>query len=104
MIPSDADAATLFAAIYAYAGAPVVDWDHLDTGDDDGVCWALKRFPGYDAIVLRGSITLQDWFRDLRALPIITRIGTVHDGFHAGMEHAWWASVQLWIERFLPQI
>lgn len=87
MIPSDSELADLCAGIYGQ-GAPVA-WDHFDPGDDDGVCWAIKRFAGYDAIVYRGSITFQDWVEDLRALPIRTRIGTVHNGFHVGMEHAW---------------
>jgi lipase (class 3) len=89
MLPTDADIAALCAAVYAYAGAPAVAWDHFDAGDDDGVCWALKRLPACDVVVFRGSTTFQDWVRDFRAAPILTRIGHVHDGFHAGMEHAW---------------
>ena len=64
-------------------------WDHLDAGLDDGVCWALKRLSEADVIVFRGSSTFADWIVDFRALPIKTRIGHAHNGFHAGMEHAW---------------
>lgn len=86
MLPTDADLAALCAAIY---GTSTVAWDHFDPGEDDGVCWSLKRLQACDVIVLRGSSTFQDWIIDFRAAPIFTRIGHVHDGFHTGMEHAW---------------
>jgi len=89
MLPSDAEMASLCGAIYNYAGGPVVSWDHFDAGADDGVCWAIKRLPGYDVVALRGSFVFEDWIRDIRAAPIVTRIGTVHRGFFEGMEHAW---------------
>jgi hypothetical protein len=98
MLPTDADIVALCAAIYGGAGAPVVNWDRFDAGDDDGVCWALKRLSGYDVIVLRGSVSFEDWVRDFRAAPIHTCIGHVHDGFHAGMEHAW-ADVRLLLKQ-----
>jgi len=40
---TDRDIAALCAGIYAYPGAAPVVWDYFDQGDDDGVCWALKR-------------------------------------------------------------
>ena len=86
-IPSDADCAALCAAIYAPTAATT--FDHFDIGSDDGVCWALKRCEGADVVVLRGSVTAQDWFRDAEAFTIATRAGRVHDGFHRGMEHMW---------------
>jgi hypothetical protein len=86
MLPTDADLAALCAGVYAYEGELVIPWDHFDPGLDDGVCWALKRLPGYDVVVLRGSKILPDWFRDIRAFPILTRIGHVHEGFFLGME------------------
>jgi hypothetical protein len=92
MLPTDADLAALCAGVYGYAGAPVTPWDHFDTGFDDGVCWALKRLSGYDVVVLRGSVLfykskiVPDWIRDVRARPILTRIGHVHEGFFEGME------------------
>jgi hypothetical protein len=87
MIPSDALIASYCGMIYKPTA--LFDFDHFDAGLDDGVTWGLKKLPGYDLIVFRGSITLQDWVRDLRALAIKTRIGHVHIGFHAGMEHVW---------------
>lgn len=88
MIPSDALLASLCGAIYKPT-ALIGEWDYFDLGEDDGVCWALKRLSGYDAIVLRGSITAEDWIRDFRAAALPSRIGWVHDGFYAGMEHMW---------------
>lgn len=88
MMPPDAVICGICAALYSPI-ALLEDWDHIDMGDDDGVCWALKRLSGYDVVVFRGSITLQDWVRDLRAVAIPTRIGHVHAGFYAGMEHVW---------------
>lgn len=87
MLPTDAELAGLCFAIYGETAASA--FDHFDAGVDDGVCWAIKRLPGYDVIALRGSLTLQDWLTDLNALPVKTRIGHVHNGFHIGMEHAW---------------
>jgi hypothetical protein len=69
--------------------AVVGDWDHIDLGAGDGIYWGLKKLDGYDVIAIRGSITLQDWIDDLRALPIPTRIGHVHAGFYTGMENLW---------------
>jgi hypothetical protein len=88
MLPTDTDVVALCAAIYNYADGPAVAWDHFDQGDDDGVCWGLKRLAGADVIVYRGSTTFEDWVRDLDAAPILTPIGHVHDGFHAGMQRA----------------
>jgi lipase (class 3) len=49
----------------------------------------VKRLDGFDVVVLRGSVTLQDWLRDAQALAMPSRIGHVHSGFYAGMEHMW---------------
>ena len=86
---TDRDIAALCAGIYAYPGAAPVVWDYFDQGDDDGVCWALKRLDGFDAVILRGSVILKDWIRDLRADAISTSLGMVHAGFYAGMNHMW---------------
>lgn len=86
-MPSDALIASYCGMIYQPLA--LLKFDHFDAGEDDGVCWALKRLPDFDLVVLRGSVTGLDWIRDLRALAIRTRIGHVHNGFHAGMEHVW---------------
>ena len=88
IMPSDAAIVALCAEIYrpsAIAGS----FDHYDAGMDDGICWALKRLDGFDVVIFRGSVTLWDWLRDFRALATPSRIGHVHNGFHAGMEHMW---------------
>lgn len=84
--PSDVDLVNLSAEIYTNTSG----WDYLDHGLDDGIFWALRKLDGCDVIVFRGSIVALDWWRDLRAIPLETRnIGTVHAGFHAGMEKMW---------------
>lgn len=85
--PSDSEIAQICAAIYQPTA--IVDFDHFDAGEDDGICWAIKRLPGFDVVVFRGSVTALDWVRDLRALAVKTRIGHVHIGFSEGMEHMW---------------
>ena len=87
MMPSDAVLAALCASIYGIT-APV-GFEHFDPGNDDGVCWALKRLPGFDVVVFRGSLTFEDWVRDLAAAPVPTRLGHVHGGFYLGLEHVW---------------
>ncbi len=93
MSVTDRDIAVLCAGIYAYPGAEPVAWDYFDAGTstrfDDGICWALKRVEGFDVIILRGSVSFQDWVRDLRADSIKTSLGMVHAGFYAGMTHMW---------------
>lgn len=85
-MPTDIDLVNLSAAIYQGTSS----WDYIDTGTDDGVYWAIKNLDDCQVVVFRGSITPLDWWRDLRSLPIETNnIGTVHEGFHAGMEHMW---------------
>lgn len=84
-LPSNVELINYCAAIYAPTISPH-DWDHLDLGLDDGVFWSLKKIDGCDVIVFRGSITPRDWIRDIIALPIETKIGSVHAGFYLGME------------------
>lgn len=62
----------------------------FDPGADDGVCWALRREPDADVVVLRGSLEPRDWIVDLFAAPFPDhRFGPVHHGFLLGMDHAW---------------
>jgi hypothetical protein len=93
VLPSDAGVAALCNAIYAYPGFPRIGFDHLEAPDqDDGVCWGLKKLGDIDCLVLRGSVTPQDWLRDFAALanPFAhIALGPVHPGFLAGMEAAW---------------
>ena len=87
LMPSDAAIVALCAEIYQPT-APAA-FAYYDAGADDGICWAIKRLEGLDVVVLRGSVTLQDWLRDVQALAVPSRIGHVHSGFYAGMEHMW---------------
>lgn len=87
---NDLDAAKLCAGIYAYAGEPAIAWDHFDAGDDDDVCWALKRIGDCDVVVFRGSVKGKDWWLDLQAFanPFTDgELGPVHPGFLHGMAH-----------------
>lgn len=85
---NDALISTLCNSIYSPT-ALIGQWDKIDFGLDDGVCWALRKIDGFDVIVFRGSITPQDWLRDFRAMIEATRIGHVHAGFYMGLEHVW---------------
>jgi hypothetical protein len=88
MAISDLACAELMNGLYAYPGVPPVTWDHLDPGDDDGVCWGLKALEGQKIVVLRGSVTLQDWIRDFDCLAAPWAeggLGPVHPGFLLGM-------------------
>jgi hypothetical protein len=82
-------AVSLCSLIYKEVAAVDGVWDHFDLGLDDGVCWGLKKIAGYDVVVFRGSISAHDWFEDARAIPMETRLGSVHRGFFAGMDHVW---------------
>lgn len=86
-IPNDALIASYCGMIYKPTA--IIDFERFDAGEDDGVCWAIKKLPGVDLVVFRGSVTSLDWVRDLRALATGTRVGHVHIGFWAGMEHVW---------------
>lgn len=88
MTPTTLDIVRLCGQIYQHDAA-VSGFDYFDAGMDDGIAWAIRRLDYFDVVILRGSVTLQDWIRDARALAIPTRIGHVHDGFYAGMEHMW---------------
>jgi hypothetical protein len=86
-----ADCAALNMAIYGLA--PPITWDFYDSGaKDDGVCWGIKRFDDAVVVCLRGSVTIEDWFRD--ALAIVKPwghpgLGPVHPGFYLGMTQVW---------------
>jgi hypothetical protein len=88
MMPTDALIASYCGMIYKPT-AIISGFEHFDAGLDDGVTWALKKLPGFDLVVFRGSVSLQDWIRDFRAIAVPSRIGHVHVGFFSGMEHAW---------------
>lgn len=80
---SDAALADLCLASYD----PAVRWDLWSSAN--GVWVAIKRMGDVDAVCFRGSVTTEDWIRDLRAVPETTdhsELGPVHAGFFEGME------------------
>jgi hypothetical protein len=83
---TDKDVAGYVQALYSGTGT----WDYLDDGaHDDGVYWALKMLPDCVLVILRGSVTRQDWERDFQAFTLPfnhSGLGPVHPGFLAGME------------------
>ena len=85
------DAIDLCAAIYA--GEAGARWDFFEPSDaDEGVCWGLRRFGNVVVVAFRGSITIQDWIRDLLAITLPfshSGLGPVHPGFLLGMPEAW---------------
>lgn len=60
-------------------------WDHY--WDLDDVVVAHQRIDDTDLIVLRGSLTIEDWVRDGLAVPAWhDQLGFVHAGFLKGMD------------------
>ena len=74
--------AQLSAEVY---DTPASSWDHH--WDVDGVVLAHRRIAGQDALVFRGSATVEDWVRDFIAVPVVDlEVGLVHAGFLAGLD------------------
>lgn len=87
---TDLRAADICCALYGMPTVEPVKFDVLDVGDDDGVCWAVAREGDTDVVVLRGSVTPEDWLRDSFASPYRDRdLGPVHHGFYLGMRNVW---------------
>lgn len=80
----DADLIRLCQASY---NPSTVAWDKWwDGSDPDGICGGIKN----NVLVFRGSVTAQDWLRDLLAFPSPIKdhpdFGPVHAGFDEGMD------------------
>jgi hypothetical protein len=74
-----------------YAGANTFD-NYAPGIGPSGICWASKRVDGVDVILLRGSVTFWDWFKDFLALATPFEhetLGPIHQGFGLGMDRAW---------------
>jgi hypothetical protein len=86
-------ASSLCGSLYDYTGSPKVAWRHYDDGSDsDQICWSIARVGDLNFIVLRGSETFIDWWRDFDAWsdPFHKlNLGHVHPGFYLGMEQVW---------------
>ncbi len=86
---SDLTCCTAVVELYDAQAAP---WDELLLPrTDGGVCCALRRIGDDDLIVFRGSKTVEDWLRDLAAIPHVPsghpQLGDVHLGFMLGMDN-----------------
>jgi Lipase (class 3) len=83
---SDAQIAAWLVDLYAGPAG----FDHYEPGQgDSGICWGLKLTADYDYVLLRGSVTPEDWLRDFIALATPFEhheFGPVHPGFLLGME------------------
>lgn len=87
---TDKRAAELCAGLYGTPTAVPVAFSQIDPGTDDGICWAISREDDVDVIVMRGSMTPEDWLRDSMAAPYMSRrMGPVHHGFYLGLDNAW---------------
>jgi lysozyme family protein/peptidoglycan hydrolase-like protein with peptidoglycan-binding domain len=86
----DHDLALFCRYIYQYPGDPMVTWDMFDAGEDDTVCYAIKRIGDIDVVVCRGSTTLPDWVNDAEAWARINAdvkdLGPIHIGFNTGLK------------------
>ena len=88
----------LGALVAAEAAGTVGAFDARE--ETAGVAWALKRAPGVDVLVFRGSVTLEDWWRDLtseagRSLRGYPQLGLVPLGFGEGVVEAYHAAAVL---------
>ncbi len=87
-----AEIADWLVRLYAGPEAFPNAFDFYEAGKgDSGVCWALLKFADEYVFLLRGSKTVEDWFRDLVALATPWEhndFGAVHPGFLLGMEAA----------------
>ena len=94
-MPTDLEIAQLTAALEQASTKNWSSFDHVEPPQQDGgVCWGIKAFDDATVVVMRGSITKQDWFRDFLAMPAhevspYEKLGPVHLGFSIGLPAAW---------------
>jgi hypothetical protein len=82
---TDLDSANLCAKIYAVDAATDKFWSNY--WEVNEIVCAHAVIDGVSVIVFRGSITPEDWMRDLDAIPMWTsKLGFVHAGFYEGLE------------------
>ena len=83
-IPTDATLIDLVVQLYGPDGDDPTKWDYLGTSDIGYV--AAKKVEGVWVVISRGSVTLEDWLKNLEAVPIWhDPIGYVHAGFLDGV-------------------
>jgi|ERR1700679_1435859 len=84
-MPTDLDYANLCAKVYAVDASTDKFWTHYWCVEDV-VCGHVLQ-DGIDYLVFRGSVTPEDWMRDMNAIPVWhPNIGFVHAGFFAGLD------------------
>lgn len=92
-MPSDIEVLNLVVELYGSPAVAINDlvWYHVDTGiSDDGVYWGCKRLGDTMVVVNRGTVSLEDFSRDIDALSFNDpQLGTVHAGFFRGMRRQW---------------
>lgn len=82
---TDLDYANLCARIYQVDASTDKFWAHY-WEIDDVVC-GHTIVEKLDVIVFRGSVTLEDWLRDVAAIPMWhSKLGFVHSGFYKGLD------------------
>lgn len=90
MIPTDTQVVDLMRRLYA---PQMGDFDHVsDPEQDQGICWGLKHFDDVDVLLFRGSITKEDWFRNIlsemgRSFSVLG-LGDLPYGFSMGLDAA----------------
>lgn len=80
------DAALADICLGSYAKGYQWDWKALSKL---GVWVAIKRVGDLDVVCFRGSVTIDDWIRDLVAVPETVNhpeLGPLHAGFAKGMQ------------------
>jgi pimeloyl-ACP methyl ester carboxylesterase len=77
-------ASALVFSLYGRPGAVDVSWAYRENGV---ICWAVVKIDGFWYLILRGSVTRDDWLHDFEALAIwVPELAShVHPGFHDGM-------------------
>lgn len=82
---TDLEHAGLCARIYAADASTDKFWAHYWTAADI-VCGHVQ-LDGVDYLVFRGSVTPEDWMRDMDAIPAWhAKLGFVHAGFYEGLD------------------
>lgn len=63
------------------------EWTHYyEAADAHGICYGILETDATFDIIFRGSRTLDDWWRDFKALPCDNpRLGGVESGFNEGL-------------------
>ena len=64
-------ASALVFSLYGRPGAVDVSWAYRENGV---ICWAVVKIDGFWYLILRGSVTRDDWLHDFEALAMLQRL------------------------------